>query len=55
MLVLSRRPQEVICIGNNIEVVVVQVRGDRVRIGIEASPCGTLFVTILSFPNRLSH
>jgi carbon storage regulator len=36
MLVLSRRPEEAICIGDNIEVMVVQVRGDRVRIGIEA-------------------
>lgn len=36
MLVLSRRPEEVICIGDNIKVVVVEIRGDKVRLGIEA-------------------
>ena len=36
MLVLSRRPQESIIIGGNIRVVVVEIRGDKCRIGIEA-------------------
>ena len=36
MLVLSRHPDEKIHIGENIVVTVVEVRGDRVRIGIEA-------------------
>ncbi|MCL2117345.1 MAG: carbon storage regulator CsrA [Planctomycetaceae bacterium] len=36
MLVLSRHPDEKIHIGDNIVVTVVEVRGDRVRIGIEA-------------------
>lgn len=36
MLVLSRRRNESIVIGNEIRIVVVEVRGDRVRLGIEA-------------------
>jgi len=38
MLVLSRRPGEEIIINGNIRVTVVSVKGDRVRIGIEAPP-----------------
>ncbi len=36
MLVLSRFKNERIIIGENIVLVVVDVRGDRVRLGIEA-------------------
>lgn len=36
MLVLSRHKDEVITIGNDIRVVVVDIRGDKVRLGIEA-------------------
>jgi len=36
MLVLSRHADEKIHIGENIILTVVEVRGDRVRIGIEA-------------------
>lgn len=36
MLVLSRRRDEVICIGDNIKIMVVDIRGDKVRLGIEA-------------------
>ena len=36
MLVLSRRPGQIIEIGPNIRVVVVDVRGGKVRLGIEA-------------------
>ncbi len=36
MLVLSRKPGEEIIINNNIKVSVVSIKGDRVRIGIEA-------------------
>jgi len=36
MLVLSRYTDESIHIGNNIVITVVEIRGDRVRIGIEA-------------------
>lgn len=36
MLVLSRHRDEVICIGEDIRIVVVAIRGDKVRLGIEA-------------------
>jgi carbon storage regulator len=38
MLVLTRHKDEKIVIGDNITVMVVDVRGDRVRLGIEAPP-----------------
>lgn len=36
MLVLTRKPTEVIHIGNDIKLTVVHIRGNTVRIGIEA-------------------
>ncbi len=36
MLVLCRQVNEVIEIGDNVKITVVDIRGDRVRIGIEA-------------------
>ena len=36
MLVLSRKRDEQIVIGNDIVVTVVEIRGDKVRLGIEA-------------------
>lgn len=36
MLVLSRRVDERVMIGDEIEVVVVAIRGDKVRLGIKA-------------------
>lgn len=36
MLVISRKKNEVINIGDNITITIVDVRGDNVRIGIEA-------------------
>jgi len=36
MLVLTRKPQEKICIGENIVVTVLRTKGKAVRIGIEA-------------------
>ncbi len=38
MLVLSRKKDEKIHIGDNIVVTVTEIRGDKVRIGIEAPP-----------------
>jgi len=35
MLVLSRKEGERICIGENIVITVVAIRGDRVRLGFE--------------------
>lgn len=36
MLVLSRRKNESIIINNDITIVVVEIRGDKVRLGVEA-------------------
>lgn len=36
MLVLSRKKDEFIVIGESIRIVVVEIRGDKVRLGIEA-------------------
>ena len=36
MLVLSRKPDEQIVIGDGIVITVVEIRGDKVRLGIEA-------------------
>lgn len=36
MLVVSRKKNESIMLGNNIRLVVVQIKGEKVRLGIEA-------------------
>lgn len=36
MLVLSRHRSEVICIGEDILITIVEIRGDKVRIGVDA-------------------
>ncbi len=36
MLVLSRKMNEAIMIGENVKIIVVEIRSDRVRLGIEA-------------------
>jgi carbon storage regulator len=36
MLVLSRKKEEAIVIADNITIYVVEIRGDKVRLGIEA-------------------
>ncbi len=36
MLVLTRKPDQSIMIGNDIEITVLEVRGEQVRIGIRA-------------------
>lgn len=36
MLVLSRKKNEAIVIADNITIVVVEIRGDKVRLGVEA-------------------
>ena len=42
MLVLSRKVDEEIQIGSDITVMVVEVRGDRVRLGVKAPPSVTV-------------
>jgi len=36
MLILTRKPNESVMIGNDVEVVVLEVKGDQVKIGIRA-------------------
>lgn len=36
MLVLSRKANEAIVVGNNVIITIIDVRGDRVRVGIDA-------------------
>ena len=38
MLILTRKVGETILIGENIRIMVVQIRGKQVRLGIEAPP-----------------
>jgi len=38
MLILTRKVGETVMIGENIRIMVVEVRGKQVRLGIEASP-----------------
>ena len=38
MLVLSRQRDETIMIGDDVEITVVDIRGDKVRLGINAPP-----------------
>ena len=38
MLVLSRKPKEVIVIGQDIKVTIISINRDQVRIGIDAPP-----------------
>lgn len=39
MLVLSRQRDETIMIGDDIEITIVDIRGDKVRLGINAPTC----------------
>ena len=43
MLVLTRKKSESIVIGNNIRIHIVDIRGEKVRIGIEAPKDVTIF------------
>ena len=36
MLILTRRPGEAICIGDDIEVTILSQRGEQIRVGITA-------------------
>ena len=36
MLVLTRKPNESIVIGDNIEITILEVRGDQVKVGVSA-------------------
>ena len=43
MLVLSRKPNESIIVGDDIRIVVLEVRGHRIKLGIEAPSHVTIF------------
>lgn len=43
MLLITRKPQEAIVINGNIEVTVVEVRGNRVKLGFEYPEGNTVF------------
>ena len=36
MLILTRRPKETICIGDEVRITVLGIKGNQVRIGIDA-------------------
>ena len=36
MLILTRKPGEVICIGNNIFITIVEIKGNQIRVGVDA-------------------
>ncbi len=36
MLILTRKPGEVICIGDEIFITVVEIKGNQIRIGVDA-------------------
>ena len=38
MLVLSRKKDETIIINDNIQITIVDIRGDKIRVGIDAPP-----------------
>lgn len=42
MLVLTRKVGEAIAVGDDIKIIVMQVRGKQVRLGIKASPTTTV-------------
>jgi carbon storage regulator len=43
MLVLSRKPNESIIVGDDIRIVVLEVRGQRIKLGIEAPSHVSIF------------
>ncbi len=50
MLVLSRKINEAIIINDNIRIVVVEIRGDKVRLGVEAPKD----ISVSVFPFRIN-
>lgn len=42
MLILTRRIGETICVGHDIRVMILEIKGGQVRIGIEAPPAVTV-------------
>lgn len=38
MLILTRKPRESITIGENVKITILEIKGNSVRVGIEAPP-----------------
>ena len=55
MLVLSRKVNEQIVIGDNIRVTVVSIRGNQIRLGFEAPPDVLIFREELRPGHALHH
>jgi carbon storage regulator len=55
MLVLARKTDESIFIGDTIRIAVVRIRGDHVRLGIEAPPSVGIYREELLAPQRYGH
>lgn len=53
MLVLCRKKDEVITIGDNIRIMVIEIRGDKVRLGIDAPK--TVAVHRLEISERIAN
>ncbi|WP_024466467.1 carbon storage regulator CsrA [Treponema pedis] len=43
MLILSRKTNQKILIGDNIELTIIEIRGDQVKIGVNAPPSIKVF------------
>jgi carbon storage regulator len=53
MLVLSRKPGEKILIGDEVTITVLSVKGNRIRLGIDAPPgCRVLRTELTHLPNE---
>jgi carbon storage regulator len=52
MLILTRRPGESIQVGDNIEISILEIRGNQVRLGINAPPDVLVLRSELLDPSR---
>ena len=52
MLILTRRPGESIQVGDNIEISIIEIRGNQVRLGINAPPEVLVLRSELVDPSR---
>ena len=43
MLALSRKPGESVIIGNDIEITILEVKGEQVKVGIKAPQSGAIY------------
>ena len=55
MLALTRKKGEALVINNNIEITVLEIRGDQIKIGISAPPQGSIFTDPAGEPGGSQH